>query len=270
MFRMRARYWIFRASNSACVRRSRIHANRYRAPVLRLRVLRPQSSEQGRTCSRPCPAPAGAAGRKGCPRSRRKPQPEPSSSGARHGHSTGCRAGGHPPATALRPHRPPENPPTRGTPPVSGEGHSTGSPASAHPGYPLSSADQRRAELLAATAGHRVHRRGQGLPMTSLPQPPPGVVALPVPGAPGKVARGTCASGSLCCEQPNPDAGRQSNFPPARLQSWNAPESHGSTVFPRPHSRGLRYRESRLIGSNRTALLRELIHPYNIPPTLPE
>ena len=154
--------------------KARIHANRHRAPILRLRVLRPQSSEQSRTCPRPYPAPAGAAGRKGCPRSRRKPQPEPSSRGARHGRSTGCRAGGHPPATAHRPHRPSEYPPTRGTPPVSGEGHSTESPASAHPGYPLSSADLRSANLLAATAGHRVHRRGQGLPMTSLPQPAPG------------------------------------------------------------------------------------------------
>ena len=99
-------------------------------------------------------------------------QPGPSSSGARHGSSTGCPAGGHPPETARRPHRSPGNLPTRGTPPGSGVGHSTGSPASAHPGSLRNSADLRSTKALAATAGHRVRRNGQGLPTTSPPQQP--------------------------------------------------------------------------------------------------
>ena len=152
---------------------ARIHANQHPAPS---RFPR-EPTTIGRTKADVAPArlsPAGAAAHLGCPRSRRKPQREPSSSGTRHGRSAGCRAGGHPLESAHCPHRPPKNPPTRGTPPVSGTGHSAGSPASPHPGSLRNSADPRSAKALVATAGHRVHRRGRGLPMTSPPQQTPG------------------------------------------------------------------------------------------------
>ena len=50
----------------------------------------------------------------GCPRFRRIPRQEPSSSDVRHGRNMGCRAGSHPPGMAHRPRQPPGSPPACG------------------------------------------------------------------------------------------------------------------------------------------------------------